>query len=482
MGAPAAALTAFEVAVRGRGAALSGLDAVGVHRQAHRAALQAPFEAGLDEDLVQTFLLGLGLHQAGARHDHRRDVRRDLAALGDLGGGAEILYAAVGARADEHAIDRHVDQARARGQAHIGQRPGPGLAAVLVRRIGRVGNDVGDRQRVLRARSPRHHRRNVRGVEVELNVEVRALVGRQAPPLAEREVPRPALRREGAALQVLEGRLVRRDQAGAGARLDRHVADRHAAFHRELADGAAGILDHVAGAAGRAELADDGEDDVLGGDAERQAAFDRHAHVLGRLLDQRLRGEHVLDLGGADAEGQRAERAVRGGVAVAAHDRHARQGQALLGADHVHDAAARIVQAEVGHVEVGDVLLERLDLDARLLVLDALAEVRGRRVVVGDRNRGVGTAHRASRHAQALEGLRAGHLVDEVTIDVDDTGPVVLAMNDVAVPDLLEQGPRWRRRGRRRGRLLAERHGAPATSFRRPWRRGRSSLPSAFPS
>ncbi len=75
---------------------------------------------------------------------------------------------------------------------------------------------------------------------------------------------RAALGREGPAGEVLEGRLVRRDQAGAGARLDRHVADRHAAFHRQLADGAAGILDHVAGAAGRAELADDGEDDVLG--------------------------------------------------------------------------------------------------------------------------------------------------------------------------------------------------------------------------
>ena len=76
------------------------------------------------------------------------------------------------------------------------------------------------------------------------------------------------------ALQIGEGRLVGRDQAGARAGLDRHVADRHAAFHRQVADRAAGIFDDMAGAAGGADLADDREDQVLGGDAERQLAVD----------------------------------------------------------------------------------------------------------------------------------------------------------------------------------------------------------------
>ena len=60
------------------------------------------------------------------------------------------------------------------------------------------------------------------------------------------------------------------------------------------------------------------------------------------LLRERLGGEDVLDLAGADAEGQGAEGAVGGGVAVAAHDRHARLGQALLGADDVHDALVAV--------------------------------------------------------------------------------------------------------------------------------------------
>ena len=57
---------------------------------------------------------------------------------------------------------------------------------------------------------------------------------------------------------------------GAGARLDRHVADRHAALHRERLDRRARVLEHVAAAAGDAELADRGEHHVLRREPERQ--------------------------------------------------------------------------------------------------------------------------------------------------------------------------------------------------------------------
>src|SRR5947207_16029253 len=45
VGAPAAALAAFEVAVGGGGAALAGEEDIGVHAQAHGAAGLAPFVA-----------------------------------------------------------------------------------------------------------------------------------------------------------------------------------------------------------------------------------------------------------------------------------------------------------------------------------------------------------------------------------------------------------------------------------------------------
>ena len=83
----------------------------------------------------------------------------------------------------------------------------------------------------------------------------RALVGRKLLPARDRGVPLGALRRVRAALQIFERRVVGRDQAGARAAFDRHVADRHALFHRERADGAAGEFEDAAGAAADADLA-----------------------------------------------------------------------------------------------------------------------------------------------------------------------------------------------------------------------------------
>ncbi len=83
-----------------------------------------------------------------------------------------------------------------------------------------------------------------------------------------------------------------------------------AAGHVERADGLAGIFDDVAGAAGGADFADDGEDDVLRGAAGGKRAIDLHQHVFCRFLQEGLGGQHVFDFGGADAEGERAHGAV----------------------------------------------------------------------------------------------------------------------------------------------------------------------------
>src|SRR3546814_17659878 len=60
------------------------------------------------------------------------------------------------------------------------------------------------------------------------------------------------------------------------------------------------------------------------------ATLDANLHGLRAAQQQRLRREHVLDLRRADAEGERAEGAVRRRVAVAADDRGARQREALF--------------------------------------------------------------------------------------------------------------------------------------------------------
>src|SRR5688500_17297097 len=99
MGAPLEALTSFEIAVRGRGAAFFRRELVGVHRKAHRAAGFAPFKAGLDEDLVETLSFRLLLHKTRARYDHRVDIGVHSPSGDDLRRGAQILDAAIGAGA-----------------------------------------------------------------------------------------------------------------------------------------------------------------------------------------------------------------------------------------------------------------------------------------------------------------------------------------------------------------------------------------------
>ena len=162
-------------------------------------------------------------------------------------------------------------------------------------------------------------------------------------------------------------------------------------------------------------------------------------HVPGLSLDQRLGRQHVLDLARADPVGQRAERAVRGRMAVAADDRHARQGPALLGPDDVHDALADVAHGVVVDAELGGVRVERGDLDGAVLghVGRVLAAGRGRHVVVGHRDGPLGRAHAPARHAQALEGLGARDLVHQVPVDVEQRGAVLGLLDEVGVPDLV---------------------------------------------
>ena len=73
---------------------------------------------------------------------------------------------------------------------------------------------------------------------------------------------------------------------------------------------------------------------------------------------------------------------------------------------------------------------------------DRLRAVAGRHVVVGHRQGRVGAADRAAGQPQALEGLRAGDLVDQVAVDVEEAGAVGLRIDEMGVPDLLKQRAR----------------------------------------
>ncbi len=182
------------------------------------------------------------------------------------------------------------------------------------------------------------------------------------------------------------------------------------------------------------------EHDVLGRDARRRVAVDDDRHRPRPHLRQRLSGEHVLDLARADPERQRAERAVRGGVAVAAHDRHARLREALFGPDHVHDALARVAHAVEADAELLAVPGEHVHLLGRDRVGQRLVEIGRRDVVVHRRDGEVGPPHGPPGGAQTVERLRRRHLVHEVQVDVEEVGFAGRGTDHVAVPELLGEG------------------------------------------
>ena len=240
--------------------------------------------------------------------------------------------------------------------AHVVECPGD---AVPCRGVGVVvggGHGAVDRRDLAGIRPPRDVRPQGRGVEGDLVVPRRTLVGGQAAPVVEGQLPRRSRRRVGSSLEVGERRVVGCDKTGFGTGLDGHVADRHPPLHRHRLEGCAAVLDDVTESTAGADRPDDRQYDIFRSDIGRHRTVDVDCHPLRSDLGQRLRGEDVLDLTRADAERECPERPVGRRVAVAADDGHARQGAALLRPDDVDDSLAGVAHRVVGDAELGGVL------------------------------------------------------------------------------------------------------------------------------
>ena len=74
------------------------------------------------------------------RHHHRVDVAGDPAALGNLGDGAQVFDTAIGAAADENAIDDDAVERCARFQIHVVQRPHHGVTVMILGAVGGIGH------------------------------------------------------------------------------------------------------------------------------------------------------------------------------------------------------------------------------------------------------------------------------------------------------------------------------------------------------
>ncbi len=170
----------------------------------------------------------------------------------------------------------------------------------------------------------------------------------------------------------------------------------------------------------------------------KKLAVDGDAHVAGRVCDRASGREHMLDFRSADTEGEGSERAVGRRMAVTADDGVAGQREALFRADDVDDALADVVHIEQRYAEILAVLLQRFDLNAGLLVLDALGTVCCRDVVIGHGQGRLGAADGAVRVAQAFESLGAGDLMNEMAVDINESGAVLLDVHQMLIPYLIE--------------------------------------------
>ena len=150
----------------------------------------------------------------------------------------------------------------------------------------------------------------------------------------------------------------------------------------------------------------------------------------------------MLDLGRADAVGERAEGAMGRSVAVAADQRRAGEREALLGPDDVHDALAPVELVEIFQPEQLGVLGEIRDLGGTFGIGIGRLAVSGRNVVVDHAERFVRRPHGSPGEPQTLEGLRAGDLMHEMAVNVDETGAVRLLIDQMSFPDLVVERAR----------------------------------------
>src|SRR6266478_1668042 len=463
------ALAALEVAVAGAGAAFVGRQDVGVHADAHAAAGVAPLETGGAENFVEALFFGLRLDAAGAGDNQRLlDVFRHVLAFDKMRGGAKIIEARIGAGADEHAIHGNIHDRRAGVQPHVFERALGGFLIVEILEIVRVGNAGGGAGDHAGIGAPGDLRSNLLGLQLDLHVQVGAAIALEQLPAFDGFLKRFAARDKRTPFEICEGGFIGRDHTGARASFDGHVADGHASVHRKGANGFAAILRDVAVAAADADLSDDGENQVLRGDALGALAVNENVQRLGARLNEALRCKDVLDFAGADAERQRAERSVSGRVAVTANNRLPGLRDAEFRADDVYDALILAVHVEEANAGFAAVFFEGVELELGVVIEDGQSAVGGGDGMVHHGEGEIGAADLAAFGAKPGEGLRRGAFVNEVAVDVDDCRLAGLLVNNVGVPNFLIE--RFRRHGdsiRILALLLGEANGRTVTPIGR---------------
>ncbi len=135
---------------------------------------------------------------------------------------------------------------------------------------------------------------------------------------------------------------------------------------------------------------------------------------------------------------QRGKGAVGGSMAIATDYGHTGQGSAVFRAHHVHDALAQILERKIRFgAEMLDIAVQRFNLLARNRVLDAQFPMIGGGIVVSRGHYGIHAPRRAIGQTQAFKRLRAGYFVDQMAVDIDQTGAIVGLAYHMGLPEFV---------------------------------------------
>ena len=190
--------------------------------------------------------------------------------------------------------------------------------------------------------------------------------------------------------------------------------------------------------ASSANLANNRQDHVFRRDPGNQCAINGDPHVFRWLLNQGLRGQHMFNLGCTNAKGQCAECTMCCGMRVTTHNRHPRQGKPLFRANHMHNTLPLVIHGKIRHAKFSGIFFQRFDLNAAFFIGDTSRAICCRDIMVSHRQRAVRCAHRAGGVAQTLKCLRAGNLMHQMAVDINQAGAIILAMHNMRIPNLVK--------------------------------------------
>ena len=150
----------------------------------------------------------------------------------------------------------------------------------------------------------------------------------------------------------------------------------------------------------------------------------------------------MLELGRADAEGERPEGAVGAGVAVAADHHQTRLGEALFGADDMDDPLPLVIERYGWNALRRAAFEHRVEKPPRRCAEGVgIAMVSGNDMV-GDGERRLRPERPQTTLLQPLQCLEARRFIEQLPVDPKQALAVAIVLDAMIVPELLIQRPR----------------------------------------